>query len=679
MNKSILLTILILMLSINLFAFRVGVFQAKPVCYFEDETFKGIFIDIIREIGSKNKVEVEFVLDEFPKLQEMLLKGEIDVLPGIVYSAERAEIFDFNDEHILSSYGTVYVPESSEFISLLELAGKKVAVAKNAVNYIGEYGIKRIFDTLNIEIDYIEKDNYPEVLQAVHENEAEAGVVDSLFAAINAADYKIKATPIVVNPSDIRYGFTKGTESTAELIEIVDRTLAEMKDDSSSFFYQTMNKYLHNKEYVDNPYLYYIIILCIAVFFFFLYSINYLRKGLKKTSDEIAAKSTQLDLAEYKVEQTYAELKKSNEILKETLNKFENLIGISGALGVRDLDEEGFLAIFLKNTVSIIKEADYGSVSLIRNGEWKFVAAEGYDLDTLKTLRLKADNMYLKQEVQIIDHLYDQYDHDFSKADADILRKGVKPFKQSLVAPFYIDGEFSGNLSLDIAKENELEFSEETKAIISSISGIAASFLELKKNSENKERFQTNIVLSLVKALEYYDEYTRGHSERVAAYASMLSSRLGYAKEMTNKIYWASLVHDVGKIFIPRNILNKVTTLTNREFQEIMKHSEKGEEILRETEGMKEIADIVRHHHERYNGSGYPDGLKGEQIPIESQIISIADSFDAMTTNRPYRNRMNYDEAVEDLRNCIDFMYKKELVDAFICPELLKLFNSYHS
>ena len=159
----------------------------------------------------------------------------------------------------------------------------------------------------------------------------------------------------------------------------------------------------------------------------------------------------------------------------------------------------------------------------------------------------------------------------------------------------------------------------------------------------------------------------------------MLSSRLGYAKEMSNKIYWASLVHDVGKIFIPRNILNKVTTLTNREFQEIMKHSEKGEEILRETEGMKEIADIVRHHHERYNGSGYPDGLKGEQIPIESQIISIADSFDAMTTNRPYRNRMNYDEAVEDLRNCIDFMYKKELVDAFICPELLKLFNSYHS
>ncbi len=677
MKKIIIILFLFYIVSVTVLAVKVGVFQAKPFCYFEDNQFKGVYVDLIREIGSMNNFEVEFILSEFPELEEMLKKGTIDILPGMVYSAERAIFFDFNHEHIITSYGTVYIHEDSEFTSLLDLEGKNIAVAKDALNYTGPFGIKNIFTALNISVEFIEEDNYPEVFEAIHNQKAEAGVVDSVFAAINAHDYDLRSTPIVFNPADVRYALKKGTANTEHLIEMIDSSISEMKKNSSSFFYKTLDKYLHNKEYVENPYLYLLLILSLAVFFFFLFSIQYLRKGLKQTSNEIEAKNTQLDIAEYKVKQTYSELKKSNKVLKESLNKFENLVGLAGALGVRDLDEENFLKLYLRNTVAIIKEADYGSVSIIKRGEWEFVASEGYDLELLKSLHLKVDHMYLKKEVQIIDGLYNRYDQDFNKLSADILRRAVKPFKQSLIAPFYIDGEFAGNLSLDIAEESEAVFSEETKAIINAISGIAASFLEMKKNADTKERFQTNIVLSLVKALEYYDEYTRGHSERVAAYASMLSSRLGNSKEMTNKIYWASLVHDVGKIFIPRSILNKITTLTNAEFEEIKKHSEKGEEILKETEGMKEIARFVRHHHERYDGSGYPDRLKGDQIPIESQIIAIADSFDAMTSTRPYRNRMTYEEAVEDLRNCADFIYKKELVDAFISPELENLFSDF--
>jgi putative nucleotidyltransferase with HDIG domain len=658
---------------------KIGIYDGKPLCYVDEGEFTGMYIELIQKIAGDNNLELVFVYDGFAELYQMLLKGEIDMMPGVVYSSERAELFDFNREHILSSYGTVYVSEKSKFTSLLELKGKTIAVVRNAINYKGIFGIKNIYDSLNIEVEYIEKESYAEVFKAIEEGEAGAGVVDGFFGVLNEQDYSLKSTPIVLNPSDIRYAFAKGTSESAELIAIVDKSLKKMKQDDSSFFYRNLNKYLHNKEYVDNPYLYFIIIMCIIAFFFFLFSVHYLRRGLKKSTSEIEKKESQLNIAESKVKETYSELKKSNQILKETLEKFGNLVNISGTLGVKDLNEDDFSKIFLVNMVSIIKEADYGSISLVRDGEWEFVAAVGYDLDVLKTLHLKVDAVHVTQEVKIIDDLYDQYDQDFSKEEADILRRGIKPFKQSLIAPFFIDNEFAGNLSLDIAKDSEKEFSEETKSILNSVSGIAASFLELKKNTNTKERFQKNIVLSLVKALEYYDEYTRGHSERVAAYASILSKQLGNSKEMTNKIYWASLVHDVGKIFIPRNILNKVTVLTTEEFAEIKKHSEKGEEILKETEGMKEIADIVRHHHERYDGSGYPDGLKEDEIPLESQIIAIADSFDAMTTNRLYRRKMSYEEAVEDLRNCIDFLYKKELIDAFICPELLKLFVSLHS
>jgi polar amino acid transport system substrate-binding protein len=232
-----------------------------------------------------------------------------------------------------------------------------------------------------------------------------------------------------------------------------------------------------------------------------------------------------------------------------------------------------------------------------------------------------------------------------------------------------------GNLSLDIAKENSQVFSEDTKSMLNSISKIASSYLELKKSAKNKQEFQTNIVLSLVKAIEYYDPYTRGHSERVATYSAMLAKKLGLSKEIINKIYWASLVHDVGKIFVTRAVLNKVSFLTPEEFNEIKKHSEKGEEILKETKGMSEISKIVRYHHERWDGSGYPDGLKGEAIPLESRIIALGDSFDAMTSDRPYRKRMSLEEAYEDIRSYKDTFYEASLVDAFLCKDLEELYH----
>jgi putative nucleotidyltransferase with HDIG domain len=630
---------------------------------------------LIQEIAEINGWESEYVKGEFEELYNLLLAGEIDILPAIVYSSERAKLFAFNEEHILSSYGTVYVPIDSELNSLLELKKKNIAVVKNAINYTVDFGIKKIFDSLNIEVTFIEKLNYAEVLESVTNGEAEAGVVDSLFAAMNANQYPLKSTPIVLNPSDIRLAFSPVNENSQKLISEFDEQLRIMKENPDSFFYRNNEKYLHNKEFVENPLLMQILVIISISALILIGGIFYLRHNIKIRTDEIKEKNAKLDVIETKVKETYSELKHANERLKETLDKFEDMVFIAGTLGVRDLNERDFLDLFLKKTLDIIDEADYGTISMIEDGEWKFMATVGHDLNILSKLRLKAEKIHLKKTVEIVDGLYDNYDKDFSQSDANLLRKAVKPFKQSLVLPFYIEGEFVGNLSLDIAKENSQVFSEDTKSMLNSISKIASSYLELKKSAKNKQEFQTNIVLSLVKAIEYYDPYTRGHSERVATYSAMLAKKLGLSKEIINKIYWASLVHDVGKIFVTRAVLNKVSFLTPEEFNEIKKHSEKGEEILKETKGMSEISKIVRYHHERWDGSGYPDGLKGEAIPLESRIIALGDSFDAMTSDRPYRKRMSLEEAYEDIRSYKDTFYEASLVDAFLCKDLEELYH----
>ncbi|MFP4461438.1 MAG: HD domain-containing phosphohydrolase [Thermotogota bacterium] len=675
MKNLFLILIFILITMTSLSVVKIGVFPGLPLIGWEGENPIGIYPDLIKEIAELENWEIEYVKGEFEELYNKLLNREIDILPGVVYSPERAKLLDFNQEHILSSYGTVYVPIESKFNSLLELEKKNIAVAKKAINYIGIFGIKTIFESLNIEVTYIEKNNYEEVLQSVANGEAEAGVVDSMFAALNAHNYSIKSTPIVLNPSDIRLAFVPGTEKSQSLIAGFDEQVRAMKDDPKSFFYRNNEKYLHNKEFVDNPLLTQILIVISISALILFGGILYLRHNVKIRTFEIEEKNAKLNVVESKVKKTYTELKIANERLKDTLDKFEDMVLIAGALGVRDLNEKDFLDLFLEKTMDIIDEADYGSISMIKNGVWKFVSTVGYDLNLLSQLTLKIDKMHLMKTVEIVDDLYDRYDEDFSKSDAKILRQAVKPFKQSLISPFYIEGEFVGNLSLDISKSSGHVFSEETKAILNSISKIAASFLELKQNAKNKEEFQTNVILSLVKAIEYYDIYTRGHSERVAAYSTFLAEKIGLSKKIINKIYWASLVHDVGKIFIARSVLNKTTFLTPEEFDEIKKHSEKGEGILKETKGMSEISKIVRYHHERWDGTGYPDGLKEEQIPLESRIISLGDSFDAMTSDRTYRRRMSYEDAIEDIKKYSGTLYETSLVNAFLCKDLQNLYH----
>jgi len=176
-----------------------------------------------------------------------------------------------------------------------------------------------------------------------------------------------------------------------------------------------------------------------------------------------------------------------------------------------------------------------------------------------------------------------------------------------------------------------------------------------------------NGVKTLVQALEAKDAYTSGHSSRVSQYGARTAGRLGVTDETLEHIRLGGELHDIGKIGTREFILNKPGPLTPEEFQHIMEHSALGEKILAPFMSQSPaVLRIVRSHHERIDGSGFPDGLRGDQIPLEARIIAVVDAFDAMTTNRAYRPQLPVSRAVEELRRCAGVHFDAEVVEAFI-------------
>ena len=188
----------------------------------------------------------------------------------------------------------------------------------------------------------------------------------------------------------------------------------------------------------------------------------------------------------------------------------------------------------------------------------------------------------------------------------------------------------------------------------------------LKELEERYRKQALAMACTLVSLVDLRDSYTGGHSGRVASYTRTTAVRLGLNDSTIDEVVMAALMHDIGKIGVPDHVLLKPGKLTSEEFAQIKKHPELGWMALKNMNDFKSISLIVLHHHERFDGYGYPGGLKGSEVPLGSRIIAVADSFDAMTTDRPYRQAMSQFQAVEELDKCRDTQFDSRVLDAFI-------------
>lgn len=192
----------------------------------------------------------------------------------------------------------------------------------------------------------------------------------------------------------------------------------------------------------------------------------------------------------------------------------------------------------------------------------------------------------------------------------------------------------------------------------------------IKTLSGRLKQIQEDKLSALMAALDAKDNYTAGHSLRVADYSLKIGHAIGMPKDKLETLEQAALLHDIGKIGVPEQVLNKPGSLNDEEFSIIKQHPLTGANIVQQSAALAFMGEIICHHHERYDGQGYPDGLKGEEIPLESRIMAVADTFDAITTDRPYRAGVPIDKALDILDEVRGSQLDAKLVEIF--RELIK-------
>ena len=676
MKKALLLLIITMILFTFSFALtlKVGIYDNSPLSLYKDGQAQGILVDVMNYMAQKENWKVSYVYAPFSTLLNELKDGKIDMILGIAQTEERSKLCDFSKEYLLSNWAQVFKLIGSHILSPFDLKGKRVGVLKSDVFYEGKLGIKYFLDHLGIHAKFIEFNNYSDIFKAVEEKKIDAGVVNRIFGSVNASKYDLEETPIVFSPIEEKVAFSKRSV-VAKIVEpVVDRYIKEMKTDENSVLNTSIDKYLNpiEKKSFIPKWIFYVTVGAILAFLILLTNIHILKKLVKKEAGEIEKKSEKLEKSNEDLMASNEEIRAMNEELESAYNnlqmlssRFQTMSVLLSQLDVLTVKEEEFLNQVLDRALEMMPSAKYGSVWIFDEGKWRIIAARGHDEEILKDPNVNW-NLIPVDKPRIVKDILEEDRKLISPDVFEKFKKATKPLKESLAAPLTFSNEMLGRISVDIPKESKDSFSKDDVEIMSNFSKIATAFYVTRKYLRSQQELQDRLTLVFVKALEKYDVYTEGHSERVAECSSNLAKTFGLDEGAQRRVYQAGLIHDVGKMFVPLNILTKKGKLTDEEYEEIKKHPVIGAELIEEGAGLEDIAVIVRHHHERWDGKGYPDGLKGEEIPIEARIMAVCDTYDAMTSDRPYRKALSREVALKEIEKNAGKQFDPAMAKAFL-------------
>ncbi|MBX3376859.1 MAG: HD-GYP domain-containing protein [Phycisphaeraceae bacterium] len=258
----------------------------------------------------------------------------------------------------------------------------------------------------------------------------------------------------------------------------------------------------------------------------------------------------------------------------------------------------------------------------------------------------------------------------FLAADANDAHAQDRPTEgRILVQPVTLDGKLAAVIICGNKHGEDPQVNSYDMQLIEAASGYTGAFLENARLVRNQQAMFMGTLQALTAAIDAKDRYTCGHSERVAHLASRLALASGHTPEQAERIHISGLVHDVGKIGVPEAVLCKPGRLTDDEFALIKLHPEIGHRILKDIPMLEDVLPAVLHHHERYDGRGYPHGLSGQAIPLAARIMCLADTFDAMSSNRAYRPAMPRAKVLEEIARCAGTQFDPDLARVFVAMD----------
>lgn len=320
----------------------------------------------------------------------------------------------------------------------------------------------------------------------------------------------------------------------------------------------------------------------------------------------------------------------------------------------------------------------------------KFVAARGFGetlLNALPFAEIEARALE-SSDTDLIKILGDETWNSSSSSFSSRALASFQEFEMRLLMPMFVRRDFVGLILLG-EKASGDDYTTEEHEVVRALGrhiGVGLHNHRLLREvetraNENRKLYDdlraiyNDTVRAFAAAIDCKDKYTQGHSERVGKYSEIIAREMGWKEEEVEGIAIAGYLHDIGKLVVDRDIINAPYKIDAKQSSELNRHPAAGFEILSPiNHPYADIPLMARFHHERIDGRGYPLGLKGDEIPIGAKIVSLADSFDAMTTDRPYKRRRSFDEVVEDLRRNTNKQFAPEVVLAF-CRALLKEVN----
>lgn len=246
----------------------------------------------------------------------------------------------------------------------------------------------------------------------------------------------------------------------------------------------------------------------------------------------------------------------------------------------------------------------------------------------------------------------------------DFFNKFFRASKSITNSPIFLSDQYLG--SLIIAKSDAKLYSENEVKAIKMLSDQIGVAMRSVRTFEEKEKILFGILIALIKSIDAKSKWTAGHSERVAKYSKRIGIELGLNEADLHDLTMSSILHDIGKIAIPENILDKPAPLTSEEYKRIKEHPQVGADILSDIPSYSNLLPGILYHHERWDGKGYPKGLKGNDIPLLSRIIAIADVYDSVTYSRPYRKKMGKQGVVRFMKKNSGKLFDPDLVQIFL-------------
>ena len=630
------LLIILIQLSVTLHARKVvlvvGDKNFPPYEFLSPKGFPtGFLVDLMNSISIEMGKEFEIELMRWDIAQKKVLTGEADVIEGMKITPERKKFYDFGKPYF-TMYMVGVVREDSDIDSLLKAKDKRISVQKATASHewLERNGFKNI----------VAVDSYESALKLVVDGRVEIAAVGDPRVAryiMMKNDWMdiLKMTDDRINEEVYTFAVKKGND---ELLRKLNEALENLKKDGT--FGKIYKKWFGSGEYM----------------------VQRMKSTLRIF---LVILSVVMSLTSILLSFLVMKLLKFRKTATEETRRFHMMVNLFSKISP-DTGMEEFMESVLDIALKLIPECDRGSIGIIEGNRWRFIAVRGFS-EELKYANIRADQIYIpRDDVTVIENIH--LVHNLSRMPKDLVqlfeRCGSKDIVVSIAAPLKLGDKPIGNLFIDSTKKTKI--TRESQNTVMVLGKLSSVFLMLKIYHEKELRFTKETVKVMIRLLEMRDKYTKGHSERVAKMSMEFGKKLKLSRDEIDDLFWGGILHDIGKLGVPESILNKPSKLTEKEFAIVKSHSILGANLVSSSEYLKKLAPIIRHHHERWDGTGYPDGLKDGEIPFLARILAIVDAFDAMTSERAYRKAMSFDEALDEIRRNMGKQFDPDLASKFL-------------